>query len=562
VFSRGHDLSHGNRCSTLATSSVPPITPVRLRAPRIRTVGSGRAGHFVAEVTDEGAVKTISTGRRRWLALGVIGIAQLMVVLDLTVMNIALPSAQRALHFTTADRQWVVTAYSLAFGSLLLAGGKLADLLGRRTTFLAGLLGFAGVSAVGGASVNFAMLVTARACQGAFAALLVPSALAILTTTFTNPKDRAKAFGVYGAIATAGGAVGLLLGGGLTEYLSWRWTLYVNLVFAGVAFVGGMVLLDRRTSPTKFQLDIPGVLLASVGMFCLVFGFSNAATHSWHTPSTWGFLLAGAALLVAFVVWIGRTAHPLLPPRVVLNRNRSGAYVSIFIASLSLFATLLFLTYYLQQTLNYSPIVTGFAFLPVSVCLAVAANLSTIVLMPRVGPRPVVTIGLVVAAGAMAWLAQLGPHTGYANGVLGPLILAGFGLGMVIAPAINTGTYGVAPQDAGVASATVTVSQQLGASIGTSLLNTIFATAVASYLVMHESSTQFINRAALNNAALAHGYDTAFWWTCAITAGGAAIAAFLLRPGPLAGPAKATSDGGLQPSAELNPYGGTQPEGA
>jgi EmrB/QacA subfamily drug resistance transporter len=415
---------------------------------------------------------------------------------------------------------------------------------------------------VGGASVNFAMLVTARACQGAFAAVLVPSALAILTTTFTNPKDRAKAFGVYGAIATAGGAVGLLLGGALTEYLSWRWTLYVNLVFAGVAFVGGIVLLDRQTSPTKFRLDIPGVLLASVGMFCLVFGFSNAATHSWHTPSTWGFLLAGAALLVAFGVWIGRTAHPLLPPRVVLNRNRSGAYVSIFIASLSLFATLLFLTYYLQQTLNYSPIVTGLAFLPVSVCLAVAANVSTIVLMPRVGPRPVVTIGLLVAAGAMAWLAQLGPHTGYADGVLGPLILAGFGLGMVIAPAINTGTYGVAPQDAGVASATVTVSQQLGASIGTSLLNTIFATAVASYLVTHESSTRFINRAALNNAALAHGYDTAFWWTCAITAGGAAIAAFLLRPGPLTGPAKATSDRSLQPPAELNPYSGTQPERA
>jgi EmrB/QacA subfamily drug resistance transporter len=506
----------------------------------------------------EGAVKAISTGRRRWLALGVIGIAQLMVVLDLTVMNIALPSAQRALHFTTADRQWVVTAYSLAFGSLLLAGGKLADLLGRRTTFLAGLVGFAGVSAVGGASVNFTMLVTARACQGAFAALLVPSALAILTTTFTNPKDRAKAFGVYGAIATAGGAVGLLLGGTLTEYLSWRWTLYVNLFFAAAAFVGGIVLLDRQTSPTKFQLDIPGVLLASAGMFCLVFGFSNAATHSWHATSTWGFLLAGAALLVAFAVWIGRAAHPLLPPRVVLNRNRSGAYVSIFIASLSLFATLLFLTYYLQQTLNYSPIVTGFAFLPVSVCLAVAANLSTIVLMPRLGPRPVVTIGLLVAAGAMAWLAQLGPHTGYADGILVPLILAGFGLGLVIAPAISTGTYGVAPQDAGVASATVTVSQQLGASIGTSLLNTIFATAVASYLAAH-ASTRIISRAALNNAALAHGYDSAFWWTCAITAGGAAVAALLLRPGPLGGPAKATSETSHQSSAELNPYGGSQP---
>src|SRR6266576_5851488 len=242
---------------------------------------------------------------RRWFILGVIGLAQLMVVLDLTVMNIALPSAQRALGFTTADRQWVVTAYALAFGSLLLLGGRLADLLGRKVTFLIGLLGFAGVSAIGGASVNFAMLITARACQGVFGAILVPSALSLLTTTFTEQKERGKAFGVYGAIATAGGAVGLLLGGALTEYLSWRWTLYVNLVFAGVAFVGGIVLLDRQTSPTKFRLDIPGVLLASVGMFCLVFGFSNAATHSWHTPSTWGFLLAGAALLVAFGVWIG-----------------------------------------------------------------------------------------------------------------------------------------------------------------------------------------------------------------------------------------------------------------
>src|SRR5207247_3169240 len=185
--------------------------------------------------------------RRRWLILGVIGLAQLMVVLDLTVMNIALPSAQRALHFTTVDRQWVVTAYTLAFGSLLLPGGRLADLLGRKVTFLTGLAGFAVVSAIGGASVNFAMLITARACQGAFAALLVPSALSLLTTTFTAPKDRAQAFGIYGAIAGAGGAVGLLLGGALTEYLSWRWTLYVNLVFAGVAFIGGAVLVKRQS---------------------------------------------------------------------------------------------------------------------------------------------------------------------------------------------------------------------------------------------------------------------------------------------------------------------------
>ena len=471
--------------------------------------------------------------RRRWLILGVIGLAQLMVVLDLTIMNVALPSAQRALGFSTADRQWVVTAYTLAFGSLLLLGGRLADLLGRKVTFLAGLAGFAGVSAIGGASVNFAMLITARACQGAFAALLVPSALSLLTTTFTRPKDRGRAFAVYGAIAGAGGAIGLLLGGALTEYLSWRWTLYVNLIFAAAAFAGGALLLQRQRSQVKPRLDIPGVLLVSGAVFCLVYGFSNAATHSWHAPSTWGFLAAGAALLAAFAWWMSRAARPLLPPRVVADRNRSGAYLSMFIASAGLFGIFLFLTYYLQQTLGYSPLVTGVAFLPISGGLILASNLSTIVLMPRTGPKPLVASGMLAAAGGAAWLAQLGPHTGYATGVLGPIILASIGLGLVIAPVINTGTYGVAPQDAGVASATVTVGQQLGASVGTSLLNTIFASAVAAYLTAHLATARLTGRPALTALALTHGYDTAFWWTAGIFAAGAVVGGALLRPGPL-----------------------------
>jgi EmrB/QacA subfamily drug resistance transporter len=474
--------------------------------------------------------------RRRWLILGVIGLAQLMVVLDLTIMNVALPSAQRALGFSTVDRQWVVTAYSLAFGSLLLLGGRLADLLGRKVTFLAGLVGFAGVSAIGGASVNFTMLVTARACQGAFAALLVPSALSLLTTTFTAPKDRGRAFAVYGAIAGAGGAIGLLLGGVLTEFLSWRWTLYVNLLFAGVAFAGGALLLARQSAQARPRLDIPGVLLVSGGVFCLVYGFSNAAAHSWATPSTYGFLAVGAALLATFAAWQARAAHPLLPPRVVLDRNRGGAYASMLIASAGLFGIFLFLTYYLQQTLGYSPLVTGVAFLPISAGLILASNLSTIVLMPRVGPKPLVASGMLAAAGGAAWLAQLGPHTAYAAGVLGPIILASIGLGLVIAPVINTGTFGVAPQDAGVASATVTVGQQLGASIGTSLLNTIFAGAVASYLAAHLAAARVIGRPALTGLALAHGYDTAFWWTAGIFAGGAVIGGTLLRAGPLRPP--------------------------
>jgi EmrB/QacA subfamily drug resistance transporter len=471
--------------------------------------------------------------RRRWLILVVIGLAQLMVILDVTVMNIALPSAQRALNFTTVDRQWVVTAYTLAFGSLLLLGGRLADLLGRKVTFLVGLVGFAGVSAVGGASVNFTMLITARACQGAFGAILVPSALSLLTTTFTEPRERGRAFGIYGAIAAAGSAIGLLLGGALTEYLSWRWTLYINLFFAGLAFIGGSMLLERQPSRVKPKLDIPGVIAISGGLFCLVYGFSNAATHNWHTPSTYGFLVAGVALVIAFAFWQGRAPHPLLPPRVVLDRNRGGAYLSMLIAASGMFGTFLFLTYYMQDTLGYSPVVTGFAFLPIAGAIAIAANMSTIVLMPRVGPKPLVATGMLVAAGAATWLAQLGPHTGYVSGIVGPLILTGVGLGMVIAPSINTGTFGVMPQDAGVASASVTVGQQLGASIGTSLLNTIFAGAVASYLAVHLAEARIIGRAGLTGLALAHGYDTAFWWTAAILVGGAVVAGSLFRRGPL-----------------------------
>jgi EmrB/QacA subfamily drug resistance transporter len=472
--------------------------------------------------------------------LGVICTAQLMVVLDLTVMNIALPSAQRALHFSTADRQWVVTAYSLAAASLLLAGGKLSDFIGRKTAFLVGLIGFAGVSAIGGASTNFATLVAARAFQGVFSAVVVPASLALLITSFTSPKDRAKALGVFGAVAAGGGAIGLLLGGALTDYLSWRWTLYINLVFAGVAFVGGILLLDRHTRE-KFELDVPGLLFASLGLFSIVFGFSNAATHSWHSSGTWGALAAGVVLLSLFAIWIGRAATPLLPARILLDRTRAGGYISVFISALCLFAMFFFLTYYLQRTLGYSPIRTGLAFLPNSAVLAIAANLATIVLLPRVGPRLVVFSGLIIASGAMAWLAQLGPHTSYSKGILGPILLAGFGFGLVFAAAFTAGTYGVEPHDAGVASATVSVGQQLGASVGTALLNTLFASAVASYLATHASTSS--NSATLNQLAQAHGYDRAFSWTSGIAVGGAVIAGSLLRGGRLADPAVGVKSG-------------------
>jgi EmrB/QacA subfamily drug resistance transporter len=476
---------------------------------------------------------------RRWLILGVVGLAQLMVVLDATIVNIALPSAQRSLHFSTVDRQWVVTAYALTFGSLLLFGGRLADLLGRKVTFLAGLIGFAAASAVGGAATSFGMLVAARACQGAFGALLAPAALSLLTTTFTDPKERSRAFGVFGAIAGGGGAIGLLLGGLLTEYLSWRWCLYVNLVFAAISGVGAALLLGRQPPPERPRLDVPGVLAVSGGMFCIVYGFSNAATHNWHTPSTWGFLAAGVALLAVFAWWQSRAPAPLLPLRVVLDRNRGGAYLSILIAGSGIFGIFLFLTYYLQLTLHYSPVVTGVAFLPMIGCIMVSANLATIVLMPRLGPRPLVTSGMLLAAAGLVWLTRIGIHSSYAADVLPPLLIIGTGLGQVIAPSINTGTFGVAASDAGVASASVNTGQQLGGSVGTALLNTIAASAVTSYTAAHITPAMLTRGGpspGLRALALVHGYTTGFWWSAAIFACGAVVAGALFRGGPLTRP--------------------------
>jgi EmrB/QacA subfamily drug resistance transporter len=475
----------------------------------------------------------------RWLVLGIVALAQLMIVLDATIMNIALPTAQRDLGFSVVDRQWVVTAYALAFGSLLLLGGKLADLLGRKVTFIVGLIGFAAASATGGAAVNFAMLVTARACQGAFGALLAPSALSLLAVTFRDPRERGRAFAVYGAVAGAGGAIGLLLGGVLTEYLSWRWCLYVNLIFAGIAIAGAAMLLQRQPAEGRPRLDLPGAALVSGGVFCLVYGFSNAALHSWHAPSTWGFLVAGVVLLGAFGWRQARAPEPLLPPRVVLDRNRGGAYLTMLIAAIGMFGVFLFLTYYMQQTLGFTPVITGVAFLPMVACLMAASVTSNVRLMPRFGPRPLAPTGMLLAALGLVLLTRIGVHSSYASTVLPSLLIIGLGFGLVFAPVFNTGTFGVAPHDAGVASATVNTGQQLGGSIGTSLLNTIFASTVASYIAGHLSpATAAGGRPGLQltGLALIHGYTTAFRWSAGILAVGAIVAVTLFRTGPLTAP--------------------------
>ncbi|GAA0270436.1 MFS transporter [Actinomadura nitritigenes] len=479
-----------------------------------------------------------TTGRdpRRWLILAVIASAQLMVVLDLTVMNLALPSAQRALGFTTADRQWVVTAYALSFGSLLLFCGRLADLIGRKATFLTGLVGFAAASAAGGAATGFPMLVTARACQGVFGALLAPSALSLLATTFKDPKERAKAFGVYGMVAAAGGGLGLLLGGALTSSLSWRWCMYVNLLFAAIAITGGALLVPRQRRTPGGRLDVPGVLAVSGGMFCLVYGFSNAASHSWGTPSAWGFLVAGGALLALFAAWQSRAAQPLLPPRIVLDRNRAGAYLTVLISGAGTFGVFLFLVYYMQVTLGYSAVRSGVAMLPMVALSGTTATLGNTRLLPRFGPRPMVVAGMLLNTAGMVWLTGIGAHSAYASALLGPLMVTGAGMGLIFGMAAATGTFGVAPQDAGVASASINTGQQLGGSIGTALLNTIAASATTGYLTDHVHGRPTPH---LLQLAAIHGYTTVFWWCAGIFATGAVLCGALLRPGPLLRPAAA-----------------------
>jgi EmrB/QacA subfamily drug resistance transporter len=459
---------------------------------------------------------------RRWLILAILGLAQLMVVLDATIVNIALPSAQKDLGFSDESRQWVVTA----FGSLLLLGGRIGDLFGRKWVFIAGLIGFAVASALGGIAQSFGLLVAARALQGVFGAMLAPAALSLLTTTFTEPSERNKAFGVFGAIAGSGAAVGLLLGGILTEYLSWRWCLYVNLAFAGVAAFGAFTLLTNSAHPDKPRLDIPGTLTASAGLFSLVYGFSHAAQTSWSNTATIVFLIAGVVLIAAFVAIQQRVSNPLLPLRVVLDRDRGGSYLAVGLSGIAIFGVFLFLTYYLQQNLRLTPIQSGLAFLPMTFAIMFSATTSQTKLLPKTGARPLVGLGLVLGTIGMLYLTGIGTHSSYWSHVFPGLIIMGLGFGLIFAPAIATATLGVEPNDAGVASAMVNTMQQIGGSIGTALLSTLAASATTSALEgVAQPSREIVAQAAV------HGYTTAFYWSAAIFAVAAVVCTALLRPG-------------------------------
>jgi EmrB/QacA subfamily drug resistance transporter len=452
-----------------------------------------------------------SVRRNHIWVLCIVGIAQLMVVLDATIVNIALPSAQLDLGFDDGQRQWIVTSYALSFGSLLLFAGRLSDVIGRRTAFLAGLIGFAAASVLGGAAPDFDVLVTARVLQGASGALLAPAALSILTTTFTGPQERSRAFAVYGAIAGAGGAVGLLLGGVLTEYLSWRWCLFVNVFLAVFAAAAALVFLEAKRPDLwvaqRPKLDLPGTFAVCGALFAIVYGFSNAEGYGWSSPSTWMPLLTGGTLAGTFVWWQTKSEHPLLPLRVLADRHRAASFISFLITSAGMFGIFLFLTYYLQLSLNYSPVRTGLAFLPLVVAVMVTAQVVMTGLLPRAGPKRLVPAGMMLSAIAMVWFTALGTNSSYVTHLLPALLLLGLGLGLIFAPAMTLATYGVDPDDTGVASAMVNITQQVGGSISTALLNTLATSAAASYLLGRSNTAQVVADSQL------HGFAVAYWWS-------------------------------------------------
>ncbi|MEJ7649923.1 MAG: MFS transporter [Nakamurella sp.] len=446
---------------------------------------------------------------KRWIALLVIGVAQLMVILDATIVNIALPDAATALGISDANRQWMVTAYALPFGALLLLGGRIGDYLGRKKVLMFALGGFAVASALGGIAQNQAMLFGARALQGVFGAMLAPATLAMLTVTFRDPKERAKAFAVFGAIAGGGAAVGLLLGGLLTEYTSWRWCLLVNIPISVVAIIGTWFYLHESKTNRTGSYDVLGALLGTAGLAMLVWGFNQASSHPWSSPNTWGWLVGAVAVLVLFVYLESRNEHAILPMRILKDRNRAGAYLVGLLVGTGLFAVFLFLTLYLQTVLQWSPVKSGVAFLPFSVGVIIGAGVGSQLVL-KVGAKIVVPAGLLLGVAGLLWLSRLSLDSGYLGTILPSLLLISIGMGFIFMSTTNVALHGVASEDSGVASAMVNTTQQIGGALGTALLSTFAVSAGTTYLLSHSSGGQ--PSPVELAAAQVHGYGVAFIW--------------------------------------------------
>ncbi|WP_246003654.1 MFS transporter [Nocardioides aurantiacus] len=450
----------------------------------------------------------------------VLGVAEMMATLDTSIVNIALPSAQSDLGFADSQRTWVVTSYALAFGSLLLLGGRVSDMIGRRRAFLVGALGFAAASTLGGLAPGFATLITARTFQGAFAALLAPSALSLLSSIFSAGRDRARAFGVFAGLAVTGFALGMVLGGVIAEYASWRWCLLINLPLCAFAVAGGTAVLPRLDAERRPALDLPGSITVVAGLFLLVLGLSNAEGHELRDPQVLAPLGAGVLVLGLFVQIQRRVASPLLPLRVVLDRRRGGAFLAAFAMIVGMLPMVLFLSFVLQQQLGLSAALTGLAFLPLIVGNLASAHLLADRLLPRTGPAPVIALGLICGALSLAWLTQLDAGANYAADILGQVLLMGIGMGCAVPTAFNLATHGVDSADVGIASATMNATQQLGGSLGAALLSSIAGTITATATVP------------ASDTATIHGYTVAFAVAGAILFCGAVICGALIPRDP------------------------------
>ena len=461
----------------------------------------------------------------RWRTLFVVAIAQLMIVLDSSIMNIAIPSAKLELGISDANQQWVITAYTLAFGSLLLLGGRIGDFMGRKKIFIIGLIGFAAASALGGIASTQGLLFASRALQGVFGALLAPAALSIISVTFTVPKERAKAFGVIGAISGGGAAIGLILGGTLTEYFSWRWCLGVNTPIAIAAAVLAIAYVRESRAEGDRHYDIPGVITATAGLFSLTYGFNEAATKGWSSSITISFLVAAAVLLAIFVVIEKRVANPLMPLRVITERNRGGSYLGSLVVGAGLFSMFLFLGLYLQVILGYTPLKSGFAFLPFTAGIIVFAGIAS-QLLPKFGPKPLMVPGLLAAAVGLLLLTRITPTTSYTTHVLPALLIMSSGMALVFIPLTSTSLHAVSPRDTGVASAMLNTSQQIGGSLGTALLNTIAATATTTYITANSQMGEMVRP-----FAITHGFTVAFTFSAGLLAVGAVVLFFFINIG-------------------------------
>ncbi len=466
------------------------------------------------------------TSSARWWALGVIALAQLMVVLDATIVTISLPFAQQDLDISDGNRQWMLTAYTLIFGGLLLLGGRLADYLGRRRIFIVGLVGFAGASAVAGLARNGAELFAGRALQGAFAALLAPAALSLLSVTFTEAKERATAFGVFAGISAGGAALGLIAGGALTEYASWRWCLLVNTPIALLTLLGALAFVVKDVpTPRTGGYDVPGAVTVTLGLIAIVYGFSRAAEDGWLAGSTLALLVIGIALLIAFFAIERRSSNPLLPLHIPGEINRGGAFLAALLIPIAMFAMFLFLSYYFQITLGYSSLQAGVAFLPFPAGIAISAGITS-ALLPKLGPRPLMVAGAVLGLLGLVWLAQLGYGDSYAAGVLPAQLLIALGMGPLFVGTQTVALHQVEEEDSGVASALLNAAQQVGGAVGTALLTTISVQTAKTFAQNNPTLDNLLARASI------HSYDVAFYVGAGFFLAAIPVIALMIRDKP------------------------------